>query len=701
MCIRDRGRGDRNIDIQYNKKNYSFLEYPETNNPGDASDLQENNLSRNFTTCKFSAQMEDVESCKNLLDQGEYDFDTQKYKHHPVLSIVSELSQAFHRKAGNVMLATSKTNEIIDEKFLQKQYTNNDIKRMFKYELVHRNKNPNQTNLLIVLKISTGTFRTLHEAKKAIFDSYLRPKNYYLMKCPDPDMALATTTVGFLCDINPAQVHVSSLQDQLNATLSAVFESDTDQTFRKIASRYRVDNLTEAPRVQLYRNKSRIFTSKKESVLIDTVQVIVPTALRAMCRTMLRSVAQINPNFEVCDRAYLYSPNLEELYFKQVTWYQKTCKEQFTIRIHGFSVDDMKIVQNDIINTGILRIDQTEKVAQRGMWNLLADQSFPPDGKSRIDDICNNLNREKAIAQFPDTVRSRYRTEDSVQLHKDPYMDNLVKTKYIHVVTPNAWEKPMNRPNVMSSGGSVSTAATTSMDSDRISNLEQTIRDVRLQIKQAIHVSEQGTRRTMSTLTGKVQSAKDDIALVKSETGSRISKVETAVTESNKKIEQNEKKIEESEKKHTKHENDVTEMKEVLNLIYQQMMNTQQQSQQPPPPHAAPPPPAGSMVTNSHSTITNQVISVPRISRFPRPPTSPRIPSHKKRTREREALANTDSDEDDNDDELSTVIDESDEEENNANETETEIETVTSPSSSPVHKRSKPKEPHNDCSSEL
>ena len=111
------------------------------------------------------------------------------------------------------MLATSKTNEIIDEKFLQKQHTNNDIKKMFKYELVHRNKNPNQTNLLIVLKISAGTLRTLHEAKKAIFDSYLRPKNYYLMKCPDPDMALATTTVGFLCDINPAQVHVGSLQE--------------------------------------------------------------------------------------------------------------------------------------------------------------------------------------------------------------------------------------------------------------------------------------------------------------------------------------------------------------------------------------------------------------------------------------------------------------------------------------------------------
>ena len=260
----------------------------------------------------------------------------------------------------------------------------------------------------------------------------------------------------------------------------------------------------------------------------------------------------------------------------------------------------------------------------------------------------------------------------------------------------------------MSSGGSVSTAATTSMDSDRISNLEQTIRDVRLQIKQAIHVSEQGTRRTMSTLTGKVQSAKDDIALVKSETGSRISKVETAVTESNKKIEQNEKKIEESEKKHTKHENDVTEMKEVLNLIYQQMMNTQQQSQQPPPPHAAPPPPAGSIVTNSHSTITNQIISAPspsndttRMSRFPRPPTSPRISSiHKKGTRDHEALANTDSDVDD-DDESATVTGELDEADNTANETEIEVENVTSPSSSPAHKRSKPKLPHNDCSSEL
>ena len=171
----------------------------------------------------------------------------------------------------------------------------------------------------------------------------------------------------------------------------------------------------------------------------------------------------------------------------------------------------------------------------------------------------------------------------------------------------------------------MSTAATTSMDSDRISNLEQSIRDVRLQIKQAISVSEQGTRRTMTTLTGNVQSAKDEIALVKSEVGSRISKVETSVKQSDTRIEQNEKQIETLEKKHTKHENDVTEMKEVLNLIYQ-MMSTQQQNQPSPPPQAASAPPAGSMVTNSNSTITNQVISIPPLpteiqhtSRFPRP----------------------------------------------------------------------------------
>ena len=138
------------------------------------------------------------------------------------------------------------------------------------------------------------------------------------MKCPDFEMALATTTVGFLCDINPAQAHVSSLQNELNAKLCSAFASDTDQIFRKIASRFRVDNLPKAPKVQLYRNKSRVFTNKKESVLIDTVQVIVPTALRAMCRTMLQSVAQSNPQFKLCDRLYLHNPNLEELYFKQV-----------------------------------------------------------------------------------------------------------------------------------------------------------------------------------------------------------------------------------------------------------------------------------------------------------------------------------------------------------------------------------------------
>ena len=646
-----------------------------------------------------------MDSCKNLLDQGEYDFDVQKYKHHPVLSIISEFAQALNRTTGNVMIATSKTNEIIDEVFLQKRRTNNDIKRMFKYELVHRNKNPNQTNLLIVLKISTGTFRTLHEVKQAIFDSYLRPKNHYLMKCPDIDMALATTTVGFLCDINPAQVHVSSLQNELNDKLRSAFASDTDQIFSKIASRFRVDNLTEAPKVQLYRNKSRVFTNQKDSVLIDTVQVIVPTALRAMCRTMLRKVAQSYPKFELCDRSFLHTPSLNELYYKQVTWYQNTCKDQVVIKIHGFSVEDMKSVQKEIMNTGILKIDPTEKVEQRGMWNLLADKSFLQEGKTKIDDICNNLNREKAIAQFPDTVRSRYRTEDSAHLHQDPYMDNLVKTKYVHVETPNAWEKPMKRPSMMSSGGSVSTAATISMDSDRISNLEQTIRDVRLQIKQAIRASEQATKRTLTTLTGNVQSAKDEIALVKSATRSRISKVETSVEQSNKKIEQNEKQIETLEQKHTKHENDVTEMKEVLDLMYQ-MMKTQQQTQPTPTPQAVPATSAGgSMVTNSNSTITNQTITVPipteitRSSRFPRPPMSPRIPLHKKRTREQDALTNTDSEVED--DESATVIDGINEEDDDVIETSIEIETVTTPSSSPAHKRIKPKEQQNNRSSTL
>jgi hypothetical protein len=341
------------------------------------------------------------------------------------------------------------------------------------------------------------------------------------------------------------------------------------------------------------------------------------------------------------------------------------------------------------------------------MWNLLADKSFLQEGKSKIDDICNNLNREKAIAQFPDTVRSRYRTEDSAHLHQDPYMDNLVKTKYVHVETPNAWEKPMKRPSMMSSGGSVSTAATISMDSDRISNLEQTIRDVRLQIQQAIRASEQATKRTMTTLTGNVQSAKDEIALVKSATRSRISKVETSVEQSNKKIEQNEKQIETLEQRSTKHENDVTEMKEVLNLIWDRMNTPQQNQPSPTPtPPAAPAPSAGSMVTNSNSTITNQVISMPspptdttRVSRFPRPPMSPRIPIHKKRTREQDALTNTDSEAED--DESATVIDENDEEDGNMNETSIEIETVTSPSSSPAYKRSKPKDPHDDCSSKL
>ena len=49
----------------------------------------------------------------------------------------------------------------------------------------------------------------------------------------------------------------------------------------------------------------------------------------------------------------------------------------------------MKIVHKDIINTGILKIDPTEKLEQRGMWNLLADTSFLQEGKSKIDDITN------------------------------------------------------------------------------------------------------------------------------------------------------------------------------------------------------------------------------------------------------------------------------------------------------------------------
>ena len=172
-----------------------------TTEPDPVPNLNENNSSRKWETVKLSFQFERTDECPSLLDHGTIDYDVERFTNHPVLSMIGALIRKLQEQQSDVLFQTSKSDEVMNLGFFSRSWTNNEIKEAFNYNLIHRNSNPNQTNLSVVVKMSLGGFESLWAAKNSILKSYLNKQTIFMHKHATADAAIVTTNIGFLCAI--------------------------------------------------------------------------------------------------------------------------------------------------------------------------------------------------------------------------------------------------------------------------------------------------------------------------------------------------------------------------------------------------------------------------------------------------------------------------------------------------------------------
>ena len=533
-----------------------------TTEPNPVPNLNENNSSRTWETVKLSFQFERTDECSNLLDQGHIDYDIERFTNHPVLSTIGALIRKLQEKQSDVLFQTSKSNEVMDSGFFSRSWTNNDIKGAFNYNLIHRNSNPNQTNLSVIVKMSLGGFESLWAAKTSILKSYLNKRTIFMHKHADAAAAIVTTNIGFLCAMHPAHVHVSTLQKTINAKAQQLFTQD--EKYKNVARRYKVDSLEQLPLIVLNRSKTRVFRSKTDHVQIDAIQVLVPTELRAMYRVMFHDMAKGDESFELCDRAYLENPQLREIYYRQVIVYKRFLQDHYVIRIHGCSTPDMEAIMDDITLAGIISISPTDKLKQRGLWHLLAHKSLSQESKQQIDTILTQLNvhRPHGPSDFPDYLRSRYRSSDNQSRVDIEDYQNLVQ-KYVDVAPDpeqNSWDKPLFATSV--SDASVVTAVTTSLDMDKLHSIEKELSTLKIEIvkmKQEKNAFETRTRDL-------VQTGRDDAAETKTRNVLRIGAMEALCDQSNKTVKALETRVDDVESKVKQVDEKVSNMVTVADL---------------------------------------------------------------------------------------------------------------------------------------
>ena len=202
---------------------------------------------------------------------------------------------------------------------------------------------------------------------------------------------------------------------------------------------------------------------------------------------------------------------------------------------------------DDITLAGIISISPTDKLDQRGLWHLHAPKSLPQDNKQQIDDILTQLNLHRPFgpSDFPDHLRSRYRSSDSQsRVDIDDY-HNLVQ-KYVDIAPEpeqNSWEKPLFATSV--SDASVVTAATTSLDMDKLHSIEKELSTLKIEIVKMRQEKNAFETRTRDL----VQTGRDDAAETKTKHVLRIGAMEASCAKSNTTVKELKTRVDEVESK--------------------------------------------------------------------------------------------------------------------------------------------------------
>ena len=189
---------------------------------------------------------------------------------------------------------------------------------------------------------------------------------------------------------------------------------------------------------------------------------------------------------------------------------------------------------DDITLAGIISISPTDKLYQRGLWHLLAPKSLPQDSKQQIDDILTQLNVQRPYgpSDFQDHLRSCYCSGDNQSRVDIEDYQNLVQ-KYVDIAPDpeqNSWDKPLFATSV--SDASVVTAATTSLDMDKLHSIERELSTLKIEV-----VKMQKERKEFETRTRDlVQTGRDDAAETKTNHVLRIGAMEELCAKSNKTV---------------------------------------------------------------------------------------------------------------------------------------------------------------------
>ena len=451
--------------------------------------------------------------------------DKQPTKHNPILSQLKVLHGNLKQHHHGTKLRTSRSNDILTEDMLSKEWSINDVKEKFHYFYNHTSK-----RFSVTMRIQNTFNDDLDILRFPMFEN-LRSNALYIEPHHQAMDNIATSAVGWFQGHYPEAFDIAKKEKILNANMKKIFHSKENEyltwcSHHNDKSIQQFDGKRDFPHVSCYISKPQWKPNNTKKLVTRAIAVSGPRIYRALISKLLTDCDLIEnegkATFVPYDMQYA-GPTLFEQYGKILTLQQKVIRDHSHETFLGLTAQNVINIKADLMKIpGVLNIFPTKQSGTQGRYTILTSKDLPQSHLAIIDELLADVALNQKTRKFHSRPRRIKKQGERVQEDlQHAWANQTTSVTRIEITPPpNQWRKPLRhlssrkvqRPTGTPSkvswadDKSVGTVATTSSESERIDQLTKQIESLTKQVH-ALQTENMLNRKARSTIKTKWEEA--------------------------------------------------------------------------------------------------------------------------------------------------------------------------------------------------